>query len=1036
MPVAQDQCELLVKAWSLARIMVNLIFCPNCDTYLPPEVNVCSTCGQVRPVAAPVPVAWTVALGQSPAGSLHRLGDHLLLPTHDSDQPPQNAALHRLRLADGQPVDSSGRLDALISGLQTFEVSAEHTSKVSLLLATYSADPTAAVGSLLAFDAAGQEIWRWQPGVQSVSAPALAGETAWVTTNTGLLVSLNLATGAEQTRISLGLTPSLAAPALAAEVAYVPTRGPRLLAMRLDGQRRWQFEIVSSSGWFDRMPLVVGERLYAVGNLAGLVVALERAGGQVAWQAALGLHVGKRLSPPVTDGARLYVGAGDGLHAFDLAAGRPKWHFPTKRRIEAAPVVSGEVVYAAGHDHCLYALEAATGRELWRYPAAARLEVAPLLVNEPPLVVIADHQGQVTALERPLNPEQHEAAGRWLEAAAGYVTQGDLPRAAALLQAHGEPFKAAQLWQVAGSRQPAAQQYAVAGRWALAAELWGQQGRCLEQAGALAQHAEALAGQPVSDEDRAVAWEAAAAAFEAVGENNEAERCRLETARLRRQPYLGVKVEHDRLVVNTWTHLRFSVANRGEGTAQNLIIRARGGQFEGQVAETRQIISLQPGQTRSDWLDLRPLAPGDSVPLRVMIEHQDSSGHAYEWKKTLYLPVAATNSPQEKTMSGIPANLINQIRQVLLDCGPFDNDRHLRAVFADARLSPWRYSLPQADSLTGRVDALIDFLHNKQRGDSGDNALVLLLRALGERTDPGDACHHRLNELAAELEAALNGRPSPKPPTSPPSARGLIYGDSSRPAREPAPIRERWALLVGINRYTDPNFAPLNFCVNDVLALQRMLEGLGYKVLALHDQAGEERLRPTKDNIEAELTGVCQAVGPDDLLWVHFAGHGQLLNGQPMLITQQTRARTIAGSGLPLSGVEAQMKAGPANRLVLTLDACHVGVEVGRSGSDPQFNRHVYDQAHGFALIAASTAQQKAQEWREQQHGVFTYYLLQGLSGQADRDGKQFVTVDDLKNYVLNELRIWNPLHGGLLQEPTARTEGLGAMILADYRPH
>jgi hypothetical protein len=109
-------------------------------------------------------------------------------------------------------------------------------------------------------------------------------------------------------------------------------------------------------------------------------------------------------------------------------------------------------------------------------------------------------------------------------------------------------------------------------------------------------------------------------------------------------------------------------------------------------------------------------------------------------------------------------------------------------------------------------------------------------------------------------------------------------------------------------------------------------------------------------------------------------------------------------------------------------------VEIGRDLADPAFIRHAYELAEGFALIAASTAQQVAQEWREKQHGVFTYYLLEGLSGQADRAGKGFVTVDDLKTHVLNGLRRWNVEHGGLLQEPTARAEGLGDIILADYR--
>jgi uncharacterized caspase-like protein len=239
---------------------------------------------------------------------------------------------------------------------------------------------------------------------------------------------------------------------------------------------------------------------------------------------------------------------------------------------------------------------------------------------------------------------------------------------------------------------------------------------------------------------------------------------------------------------------------------------------------------------------------------------------------------------------------------------------------------------------------------------------------------------------------------------------------------------------VGVNPYEDPAFPPLNFCVNDVLALARTLKALNYTVVALHDDAPEERLLPTRDNVEAELARLCQVAGPDDLLLAHFACHGKLVGGQPVLVTRETRAPTLAKKALPLAEVERQMRDSGARRLVLTLDACHAGVEIGRDLADPAFIRHAYELAEGFALIAASTAQQVAQEWREKQHGVFTYYLLEGLSGQADRAGKGFVTVDDLKTHVLNGLRRWNVEHGGLLQEPTARAEGLGDIILADYR--
>ena len=153
-----------------------------------------------------------------------------------------------------------------------------------------------------------------------------------------------------------------------------------------------------------------------------------------------------------------------------------------------------------------------------------------------------------------------------------------------------------------------------------------------------------------------------------------------------------------------------------------------------------------------------------------------------------------------------------------------------------------------------------------------------------------------------------------------------------------------------------------------------------------------------------------------------------------MLIASDTREILVEQSGLPVTELEQKMRRSIARRLILTLDACHVGVEIGRSSIDYElFIRNVYELAEGFALIAGSTAQQAACEWHEKQHGVFTYYLLEGLSGAA-MNHDQLVTVDGLKKFTLNKLRHWNIQHSGILQETTARVEGLGDMILVDYR--
>lgn len=254
----------------------------------------------------------------------------------------------------------------------------------------------------------------------------------------------------------------------------------------------------------------------------------------------------------------------------------------------------------------------------------------------------------------------------------------------------------------------------------------------------------------------------------------------------------------------------------------------------------------------------------------------------------------------------------------------------------------------------------------------------------------------------------------------------------------PAKIGERYALLVGINHYVEPTFTSLRYCVKDVVALAERLRDLDYTVVAMHDQVAEEYHRPRLDDVLCELDRLCALTRKEDLLLVYLACHGVLENGETLLLMQDTRRALLRERSLPLTKVEQALRASKASRKVLLLDACHSGIDIGRSAAaqaeGAALLQHAYELAEGFALLASSTAQQVAQEWQEQQHGVFTYYLMQGLAGAADLGDKGMVTVDDLKAYLITQVRRWSAEHGGLLQEPTARTEGTGSIMLADLR--
>jgi outer membrane protein assembly factor BamB len=625
-------------------------FCERCGTYIGPGAAACPGCGTPRTPRDEAEAIWFPELGETPKGDLLATEQLLLVPTQGEGLTAQHITLRALSLRDGSLHWQRQLEHAAVSGMAA--------AGDLVLVATYSTDLLHGQGTLLALDATGATRWQWTPGAQRLSAPAVAGDAVCVTVDTQTLVILGTASGTEQARAHLSASAAPSAPAIARDVAYVPCRGPRLLALGLDGRPRGSF--VSSDtpdAWLNKTPALAGDRVYAV-STTGVVLAFETRGRELAWQTSIG-PAGRSLSPPATDGHRLYVGARDGLYALDLREGQVVWHMPTARRITAAPLARGNgVVYAAGHDHRLYALDADTGTELWHVELERRVEAAPVIGGD--LVLAVDRGGHVVAVQEVLDDVERasalastgqfrraaellEAGDEPLKAAEMYKQAGDPTRASGQYELAGALVQAADMLKAAGNLEAAAGLYEKAGDWMQAVELWERLGRTLRYAEALAKYAESLDERSHGVEEFAAIWEQATRCFMAEGETERAEQCRQRIARYRGWPILDLDVRSEGLVVNAWSHIQFVVRNKGYGPARNLVIRAEGKQFEGQIMATQRLATLHKGRERMEWLDVRPLQYGDSVPLRVSVEYADRDGQSQVYQETLYMAVARTD---------------------------------------------------------------------------------------------------------------------------------------------------------------------------------------------------------------------------------------------------------------------------------------------------------------------------------------------------------------------------------------------------------
>src|SRR5204862_787792 len=98
---------------------------------------------------------------------------------------------------------------------------------------------------------------------------------------------------------------------------------------------------------------------------------------------------------------------------------------------------------------------------------------------------------------------------------------------------------------------------------------------------------------------------------------------------------------------------------------------------------------------------------------------------------------------------------------------------------------------------------------------------------------------------------------------------------------------KRWALVIGVDKYQDPQISPLKGSDNDArLIADALVRYAGFPrdqvVLLSTDQPAERQ--PTRVNILRRLSNLNTAVPKDGLLLVSFAGHGMERGGQAFLL--------------------------------------------------------------------------------------------------------------------------------------------------------
>lgn len=238
------------------------------------------------------------------------------------------------------------------------------------------------------------------------------------------------------------------------------------------------------------------------------------------------------------------------------------------------------------------------------------------------------------------------------------------------------------------------------------------------------------------------------------------------------------------------------------------------------------------------------------------------------------------------------------------------------------------------------------------------------------------------------------------------------------------PVGRRWALIVGISEYKDSRISGLRYAARDAKAFHDWLvspHGGRYAPpnvrLLLNEAATSAALRSSL------FTWLKRALA-EDMVVMYFAGHGSPdtpdSNQNLFLLTHGTNYDDIAATAFPMWDLSTALKRFVrARKVVVIADACHsagVGQEFDvarRSGRGLKVNpvtsgfQCIAQLSDGVCVLSASDDKQFSQEshkWGDG-HGVFTHFLLKGLSGEADYNHDNSITLGELIPFLSEQVR-------------------------------
>jgi uncharacterized caspase-like protein len=228
-----------------------------------------------------------------------------------------------------------------------------------------------------------------------------------------------------------------------------------------------------------------------------------------------------------------------------------------------------------------------------------------------------------------------------------------------------------------------------------------------------------------------------------------------------------------------------------------------------------------------------------------------------------------------------------------------------------------------------------------------------------------------------------------------------------------------YAVVVGISKFHNPGYN-LNYAASDARKFYDFLR------TESGGELPENRVRlladssATRANVIGTLTNLLGRTTKDDTVEIYLATHGITdFDGTLYYLCYDTDIENLRGTGFSDNELSDILNKNiQAGKIVIYLDACHSGL----SGLSERYAKRgigVYEvnerinslagalsktAATGVVCFSASSSTGYSLEDPKWKGGVFTHCLVNGLQGEANGNNDEWVSVNELDNYLVRKV--------------------------------